>query len=418
MTGAKRRGRFVADYYVKTGGTLKRRRVSFKTAAERDAELERARDVERRQKGLSALVDRSKTVATLALEWLDGLEGAIKGRTIEAYRAAVMLYVIPRLGDMLVAELTRQHVKAFLKECRRQGVGYVKADGSRVQKPLAKGSVYAIYSALRALLNEAVDEELIAGNPAARLGRKLHLHPTKQHMKAAVAARVLTKARLRALLEWVRTKLPTAYPLLLTLARCGLRVGEAIALRLDDYDPESATLLVARAWNDKHGKMETPKHGARRVDVSPQLAAILETHIAALRRVVGLNGKPKSEWLFPSLVWGMLDARNVRRLLSRIAKDSGLGRGLKPHDLRHTYGSILTAEGAPPQYIQAQMGHASIQITIDLYGSGLSASYQQGVQVLDDAVRDSTSRRRHSARSGHGVVTANGGVKSEGGVGA
>src|SRR5262249_45732610 len=161
----------------------------------------------------------------------------------------------------------------------------------------AKGSVYAIYAALRALLNEAVEEELIAGNPAARLGKRLHLHPTTQHRKAAVAARVLTKARLRELLEWVRTKLPTAYTLLLTLARCGLRIGEALALRLDDYDAEGGTLLVARAWNDKHKKLETPKHGARRVDVSPQLAAILDAHIAALRKVVGLHGKPKTEWL-------------------------------------------------------------------------------------------------------------------------
>src|SRR5262245_3861495 len=426
MTGAKRRGRFVADYYVKTGGSLKRRRLSFKTAAERDAELERARELERRSRGLATDVDRLKTVAAFAKEWLAGLAGQIKARTLEAYAKAVALYIVPRLGDRPVVELTRRECKAFLRACRQEGVGYLSrrrmADGTtqetRIKKPLAQGSVYAIYAALRALLNEAVEEELIAGNPAARLGKRLHLHPNAQHRKAAVEARVLTKARLRELLEWVRTKLPAAYPLLLTLARCGLRLGEVIALRLDDYDAESRRLLVARAWNPRHRTMETPKHGARRVDVSPQLAAILEAHIAALRKVVGIDGKPKSEWLFPSLVWGMLDARNVRRLLSRIARDSELGRGLKPHDLRHTYGSILTAEGAPPQYIQAQMGHASIQITIDLYGSGLSASYQQGVQVLDDAVRDSTSRRRHSVRTGHRVVTANGGVKSEGGVNA
>jgi len=409
MTGAKRRGRFVADYYVKTGGTLKRRRLSFKTATERDAELERARELERRARGLATDVDRLKTVAAFADEWLAGLVGQIKARTFEAYAKAVTLYIVPRLGERPVVELTRRDCKAFLRACRQEGVS---------KKPLAQGSVYAIYAALRALLNEAVEEELIAGNPAARLGKRLHLHPTAQHRKAAVEARVLTKARLRELLGWVRTKLPAAYPLLLTLARCGLRLGEVVALRLDDYDAESRRLLVARAWNARHRTMETPKHGARRVDVSPQLAAILEAHIAALRKVVGIDGKPKSEWLFPSLVWGMLDARNVRRLISRVARDSELGRGLKPHDLRHTYGSILTAEGAPPQYIQAQMGHASIQITIDLYGSGLSASYQHSAEVLDDAVRDSTSVRRHSARAGHRVVTANGGVKSEGGVGA
>src|SRR5262250_954355 len=183
MTGAKRRGRYVADYYLHVDGGLRRKRLSYKTAAERDAHLEAIRDLERRRKGLSALVNRSVTVAPFARQWLAGLEGAIKPRTIEAYTKAVELYILPRLGDRLVAELTRRDVKAFLIACRQLGVGYVTADGRRIQKPLAKGSVYAIYAALRALLNEAMEEEIIAGNPAARLGKRLHLHPSKQHMK-------------------------------------------------------------------------------------------------------------------------------------------------------------------------------------------------------------------------------------------
>ncbi len=422
MKGTKRAGRgFVADYYLGT----RRVRRSFKTAALRDAHLADARERVRRTQGLSRAVDRTVTVEAFAGTWLAGLEGSIKARTLEAYRAAVELYVIPRLGGRLVAELHRRDIKAFLVDCRQLGVGYVvkrrEKDGSvteeRVQRPLKHGSVYAIYAALRALLNEAVEEEIISGNPAARLGKKLHLHPSKQHRKAAVEARVLSRERLRHLLEHARTKASTSYPLVLTLARAGLRVGEVVALQLDDYEPEAGKLLVARKWNDKHGRLETPKHGARRVDVSPQLGAILDLHVAGLRKIVGMNGAPRSEWLFPSLAWTMLDPRNVRRLLGQLATDAGLKRSLGPHDLRHTYGSQLTAEGAPPQYIQAQMGHASIQITIDLYGSGLPASYQRGVACLDDAPVKSCSRAAHgrqSARTGHKPVTS-GRILAEGG---
>ncbi|HKF98930.1 MAG TPA: tyrosine-type recombinase/integrase [Steroidobacteraceae bacterium] len=396
MKGTKRPGRgFVADYYL--GG--KRVRRSFKTAALRDAHLDEARDLERRMRGLSRFVDRAVTVATFALRWLAGLDGGIKARTLQSYRAAVELYIVPRLGSRLVAELHRQEVKAFLLDCRACGVG---------KRPLKHGSVYAIYAALRALLNEAVEEGIIAGNPAARLGKKLHLHPTKQHRKAAVEARVLSPERLRRLLEHCRIRESEAYPLLLTLARTGVRVGELIALRLDDYEPESRRLLVARSWNEKQGQMETPKHGARRLDVSPQLAAVLDAHTAALRKVLGLDGKPLSGLLFPSQAWTMLDARNVRRLLDRLATDSGLDRKLGPHDLRHTYGSQLTAAGIPPQYIQAQMGHASIQMTIDLYGSGLPVSYQQGVECLDSLPLKSRPDGRkvaQSVRTGHKTGT-------------
>lgn len=418
MKATKRPGRhFVADYYIGE----RRVRRSFKTAALRDAHLDDAREKVRRAKGLSRVADRAKTVAALAVAWLATVEGGIKASTLDAYRKAVDLYIIPGLGNMLVVELTRQHIKDFLVECRRQGVGYVTKrrlkDGSvveeRIQKPLAAGSVYAIYAALRALLSEAVEEGLLGGNPAAKLGRKLHLHPTKQHMKAKVEARVLSRERLRHFLEYIRRHVAEAYPVILTLARCGLRIGELVALRLDDYEPEAGKLLVARSWDAKRRAFGTPKHGARRVDVSPQLAAVLDAHVAALRKIVGLNGTPKSgEWLFPSQAGTMLDPRNVRRLLYDLSGAADLGRRVGPHDLRHTYGSQLTAQGVPPQYIQAQMGHASIQITIDLYGSGLPVSYQHAVAGLDDA----PVKSRHSARSGHKPVTSGKMVAKGGGA--
>ena len=41
---------------------------------------------------------------------------------------------------------------------------------------------------------------------------------------------------------------------------------------------------------------------------------------------------------------------------------------LRPHDLRHTCTALLIAEGAHPKAVQAQLGHSSIQVTIDRYG--------------------------------------------------
>jgi integrase len=46
---------------------------------------------------------------------------------------------------------------------------------------------------------------------------------------------------------------------------------------------------------------------------------------------------------------------------------SGVGR-VRFHDLRHTYGALMVAAGAHPKYLQAQMGHSSIRVTLDLYG--------------------------------------------------
>ena len=396
MIGTERPGRgYVADYRLHG----KRVRLSFDTARERDAHLDEARDLLRRERGLARDVDRRKTVAVYAAEWLGGLEGSVKPATLTAYTKACELYIVPRLGERLVAELQRRDIKAFLRECRHEGVRHAALlergrSVARIRKRLSSGSVYAIYATLRALLFEAVEDEIIPGNPAVKLGRKLHLQQWKQHLQAAVKARVLLRERLRELLEYVRTQKPQAYPLVLTLARTGVRVAELVALELGDFDAEESRLTVARQWSEKHKALTTPEHGARVVDVSPSSPRFSPSTLPGCARSSGSNGKPRAAWLFPSQEWGRLGTHHVRRLLAGLATSAALGRPVRPHDLRHTFGSQLTALGKPPQYIQQQLGHASIQMTIDLYGSGLPLSYQHGVADLDDAPSVAPNRLR------------------------
>jgi integrase len=64
----------------------------------------------------------------------------------------------------------------------------------------------------------------------------------------------------------------------------------------------------------------------------------------------------------------LLNDDNFRHRVFRPAvRRSGL-TGLRFHDLRHTYAALMVAAGAHPKYLQAQMGHSSIGVTLDLYG--------------------------------------------------
>ncbi len=54
------------------------------------------------------------------------------------------------------------------------------------------------------------------------------------------------------------------------------------------------------------------------------------------------------------------------------------------HDLRHTYASQLIRKGAHPKYIQEQMGHSSIQVTMDIYGHLFGGEYRHLASRLDD----------------------------------
>jgi len=394
-TGTRHRAKPWYVQYREPDGTQKS--PGFATKAAADAWIRENAPRIHARKGLVPLLPSSSTVDAYAVHWLAAIEGSVKPRTYASYASQVRLYLRPRLGLRPVAELTRPELRAFLVECRRQGVG----DAARRRPPqrLKAGSVYAIFATLRALLNAAIEDGLRADNPAARLGKVLNLHPSKAARLAAVRARVLDREQTQTLLEWTRTAEPAWYPLVLLLVRTGLRLGEVLMLELRDYNPTARVLRIERAWDPKHKQAGTPKHGARTVDVSPQLATILELHLAAFEKVVRLaDGQPVVQWMFPSEAQTMLDGRNVRRALARLADGAGLGRRLKPHDLRHTFGSQLIAAGKSPVYVQRQMGHASVQTTVDLYGSGLPLEDHRGVDVLD--------ARATAADAGGGTMVA------------
>ena len=380
MKVSKWPGRRAKPFYVKYRDADGRQKYpAFATHREATDWLEAHGRRLRAARGLVPLVDPASTVAVYGAHWLESIDGSVKARTLESYAAQFARYIRPRLGARPTAELTRPELRAFLTQCRKRGVGSRRRPG----RPLATGSIYAVYATLRAMLNAAIEDGIRADNPAARLGKVLHLHPSKLARQAAILKRALDRELTARLLEVCRTTEPAWYPLVLLLVRAGLRLGEALMLRLEDYNATARTLRVERAWNAKHKREEEPKHGARVVDVSAQLAAVLDAHVAALVKVVGLDGTPVVKWLFPSEAGTMLDGRNVRRTLVRLSRKLEVGRSVRPHDLRHTFGSQLIAAGKSPVYVQRQMGHASVATTVDLYGSGLPLEDRSGVDVLD-----------------------------------
>ena len=71
--------------------------------------------------------------------------------------------------------------------------------------------------------------------------------------------------------------------------------------------------------------------------------------------------------------------------MNRVLKAAGLPLHFSPHCLRHTYASLLLQQGESPAYVQRQLGHASIQLTVDTYGKWLPNENKGAVDRLDEA---------------------------------
>jgi integrase len=81
-----------------------------------------------------------------------------------------------------------------------------------------------------------------------------------------------------------------------------------------------------------------------------------------------------------------LDRGNVvRRDFWPLLKQAG-SRRIRFHDLRHTLATLLIAQGESPKYIQAQLGHTSIQVIMDRYGHLLPDMNRQAARRLEDSL--------------------------------
>ena len=77
-----------------------------------------------------------------------------------------------------------------------------------------------------------------------------------------------------------------------------------------------------------------------------------------------------------------MEQNYIRRVFKRILAKAGL-RDIRLHDTRHTYASLLLSNGESPVYVKEQLGHSSINITVDIYGHLIPSSNRAAVNKLD-----------------------------------
>ena len=158
-------------------------------------------------------------------------------------------------------------------------------------------------------------------------------------------------------------------PLVEFLVASGARFGEATALKPGDVNTAEGTVRIQRAWRyvPKEGYQLGPpktKRSIRTIDVPATVLANLD-----------LSG----EWVFTNSGrgWrgGPTDPVRAQNFHSNAwapaletAKDKGLTKRPRIHDLRHTNASWLIQAGVPLTVVQRHLGHESIQTTSDRYG--------------------------------------------------
>ncbi len=204
--------------------TIRRGGFPTKTAASRELA-----DVTRRAAS-GVRVDDRETVAAFLTRWLTVKAREGKPTTMRSYRAYVDNDLIPALGNLPIEQLRAEHLERFFGDLLDAGRGEV--------------TVRRIHATVRSALGYAVQTHRLASNVAANIKLPNPKRPDVQPWSAVDLASFLNRAagdRLGPLFE--------------VIAACGLRRGEALALRWSDVDLANRVVYVRQTLNDVNGHL-------------------------------------------------------------------------------------------------------------------------------------------------------------------
>jgi integrase len=295
-----------------------------------------------------------------------------KHATHRLYTQVVEDHLTPTLGAKRLDEITRADVRSLI--------------AAKIDAELSKATVRNIIAPMRQMLSHAVDDGLIPSNPAVRLARFSKETSAKANAKKIVP---YTTEEVRLLLAKALERNHELHTFLLTAVMTGMRLGELLGLQWDDIDTIGKCIHVKRAVSRR--RIETPKnHLQRRIDLSDELMRVLREHERKAKAEWFKRGQPLPLWVFANDDGSFLNEFNFRTRkfypLFKKAEGKIQLRRIRLHDLRHTYASLMLQNGESITYVKEQMGHHSIQVTVDLYGHLIPGANRAAANRLHTAI--------------------------------
>ena len=243
-----------------------------------------------------------------------------------------------------------------LRDLRRRHALELVDHMLREQHRAATGAKNILRS-LSAMAEDAITDELCDVNPF----KGVRVRASDQRaVKAPRPVRVFSFEQMHA----VAAAAGRYEAMLRTLADCGLRVGELFALRRADLAGDLLT-VAGSAWKGEITGSSREKNHDRVLPVPPGLLALLRA----------MPPRIDSELLFPTLTGKVWRYDNWRRDVWNPAV-AVAGLDIRPHEMRHSYVSLLSADGIDEADLSAITGH-SVETMVGVYRHPLGRSFDE-----------------------------------------
>lgn len=302
------------------------------------------------------------SISDAAKIWMQRCElEKLERATLHSYRGHVKNHIEPKIGHLLLKDLSAVDVRSFLDHMLR--------DSTRA---MAKKCL----TTLRSIISSAQERGAVLHNVA----RDVKLRRAERHDPERVFP---TKDEIKALISNAPER---QKPLIMTALLTGMRMSELRGLTWDAIDFDRSIITVKQRADRYCDMGNTKSRSSRReIPMGSQLARLLKEWRVACP--VGTRCL-----VFPNGVGNVETHSNIyNRIFKPLMLACGIvdGKGaprFSLHALRHAAASLFIEQGWPPKKIQAMLGHSSITMTYDVYGH-LFHDPAKDVDLMDEMER-------------------------------
>lgn len=297
--------------------------------------------------------------------WLDTIAGVrVAQKTLNGYRDALRLHVLPTLGGLKLDVIQPRHIEVAYAGMTHRG--------------LSPRTIRLTHTVLKNAMKHAVRRKMLAQNPCEDVVLPRQI---RKEMKALSGEQVCT------LLEVARAKQDDLIAFWHVLLMTGLRPAEARALKWADLVGTQLCIQRSMVETEKGAYVfgETKTGTSRRtVDIPQATVAALQAHRQQqLGHILATGARySRQDLIFANAVGNPLDQSRLRRRWKAALAAAELPT-VRLYDTRHTHASVLLSEGLNPKVVAERLGHASINMTLDIYSHVLPRVAKDTADKLD-----------------------------------
>ena len=321
-----------------------------------------------------------------------GLKKGLKENTFQNYQYMYNQYVSGTFGKMKLKQVKRSDVKKFYNDLHEKA-------GLKVR------TIESVHIVVYQVFELAVNDDVIRYNPCEKALKEL-----KNAFPEAEKKKGLTIEEESTFLRFVEAnnRYSRWYPVLVTLFRTGMRIGECMALTWEDIDFEAKTIRVCKTLeyfklvdeNTHTKEIHTPKTvaGIRHIPMLPEVIAALEEE-RELQKLLGvkcietINGV--TDFVFLNRYGKTLCRESINRTIHRIVRECNMAIELKQfdgvflpkfscHSTRHTFATRLNEAGINLKAAQSMLGHVDVSTTLNIYTDSTKSLMDQAIMEFGD----------------------------------